>query len=78
MPTFLKLVVHGLCELSVLASRRAPLCHLGAPSLGLLLVLGWVSFKTDVMLTSVHVHVRGKNLEPARLQFHASCTSQVS
>ena len=68
-PTFLKLEVHGLCKLSVLASRRAPLCHLGAPSLGLLLVLGWVSFKTDLILSSVHIHVRGKNLEPARFVF---------
>ena len=41
---FQKLEVHGLCELSVHESRRTLLSHPGAPSLGLISVLGWVSF----------------------------------
>ena len=40
LSTFQELEVHGLCELSVLASRNALLCHLGAPTISLLLALG--------------------------------------
>ena len=67
----------------VFFSHRSPLLPLHPFSpcdlFGLLLVLGWVSVKTHIMLTSVHNHVRAKNLKPiGRLQFHASCFSDMT
>ena len=60
MSIFQKLEVHGLCELSVLESRRVLLYHLGASSLSLLLVLGCISFKAHFMLTTVLIYVCAK------------------